>query len=362
MAKDFYDVLGVPKNASADDIKRAYRKLAHQHHPDKSGGDDARFKEINEAYQTLGDQSKREQYDRFGASGGARGGMNWNDFQRAQQQGGFQYGAGDFGDLGDIFGDFFGFGRQRGRSGQRGGSDVQTELSINFADAVSGITAAVDVGGSKVCDVCTGSGAEPGSSLGTCSTCDGRGVIDHMQQTILGAIRSQSTCDKCNGTGKIPKTACKHCHGTGSVRGKRTLNVTIPAGIDDGQSIRLERQGEPGPRGTKPGDLYIRIRVRPDPRFRRDGDDILTRRLISVAQAVLGAKVAVDTVDGPVELTIPAGTQSGKLFRMRGKGMPSVGRGSRGDQIVEVVVRIPEKLSRDEKKLYQQLSDIDAED
>jgi len=358
MAKDYYDILGVQKNASGEEIKKAFHRLAHQHHPDKSGGDAERFKEINEAYQTLSDPTKRGQYDRFGSSGGSSSGMNWNDFQRAQQQGGFGYGQNvDMGDIGDIFGDIFGFGRSR-QQARRRGSDVQVEFSVDFKDAVFGAEKTVELSGARVCDVCTGSGAEPGTSTVNCKACDGSGVIDRVQQTIIGGIRSQSVCERCGGSGKAPKTNCKHCHGTGSVRGKRQLKVTIPAGIDDAQSIRLEGQGEPGPRGSKPGDLYIRIRVRPDPKFRRDGDDILTRRTITVPEAALGTKIDVETIDGTVRLTIPAGTQSSKLFRLHGKGVTVLGRNSRGDQIVEIVVKVPEKLSREEKKLYESLFEL----
>ncbi len=361
MAKDFYEILGVSKGATGDEVKKAFHRLAHQHHPDKSGGDAERFKEINEAYQTLSDPTKRAQYDQFGSGAGASSGMNWNDFQRAQQQGGFNYGQNaDFGDIGDIFGDFFGFGRSQSRAKRRG-ADVQVEFSIDFKDAVFGAEKTIELSGARTCDVCKGSGAEPDSSMVTCTACDGSGVIDHVQQTIIGGIRSQSTCERCGGSGKAPKVNCKHCHGTGSVRGKRQLKITIPAGIDDGQSMRLEGQGEPGPRGAKSGDLFIRIRVRPDQKFRRDGDDILTRRTISVSQAALGAKIDVETVDGTVQLSVPAGTQSGRNFRLRGKGATVLGRSSRGDQIIEVIVRIPEKLSREERKLFEQLSEIDGE-
>lgn len=356
MPKDYYNILGIEKNASADEIKRAFRRLAHHHHPDKSGGDSERFKEINEAYQVLSDPHKREHYDRFGTSADSSGGMNWQDFQRG---GGFDFRtSADFGDLGDIFGEMFGLGRQRGRSVRRGG-DVEVALSIDFNEAVFGTEKVLAVSGLHVCDVCQGSGAEPGKGMSTCSTCHGTGVVERIQQTILGGFRNESTCHSCSGSGERPAKNCRHCQGSGSVHGKRTLRVVIPAGIDDGQSIRLRSQGEPGQRGTEPGDLYVRIRVRPNPMFRRDGDDILTRRTITMTEASLGTKIPVATLDGEVSLTIPAGTQSGKLFRLKAKGVPHMNGRGRGDQIIEVMVRIPEKLTKEQRQLLEKFSQIE---
>ncbi|MBI5404968.1 MAG: molecular chaperone DnaJ [Candidatus Kerfeldbacteria bacterium] len=350
MAKDYYEILGVAKNASQDEIKRAFRTLAHKHHPDKSGGDAEQFKQINEAYQTLSDPAKRSRYDQFGAAAGSPGGMNWNDFQ---QSGGFNQTAG-FGDLGDIFGDLFGFG---GRSRQRAarGGDAEVDLSIDFREAVFGAERVVELSGPHQCEICRGTGGEPGSGTTTCTTCKGSGVVERTQQTILGALRSQATCSTCGGSGSRPKKSCKHCRGTGQVRSKRQLRLTIPAGIDDQQTIRLRGQGEPGPVGSEPGDLYVRVRVRPDPMFRRDGFDLLTRRAVTISQAALGDKIPVETVDGEVELTIPAGTHSGKLFRLSGKGVTRIDGRGRGDQIVEILVKIPDKLSKEQRKLLQQL-------
>ncbi|MBI4093219.1 MAG: molecular chaperone DnaJ [Candidatus Kerfeldbacteria bacterium] len=354
MAKDYYQVLGVSKDATTEDIKRAFRRLAHQYHPDKSGGDAARFKEINEAYQTLSDPKKREQYDRFGTTASQTGGMNWQDFQRA---GGFDFrtGSDGFGDFGDIFGEVFGFGGRR-RTSRPTGSDVEVELSIDFRESLFGTDKVLELSGLHVCSTCHGRGAAPGSAMVKCGTCDGSGVVEQVQQTFFIGLRSQATCPTCNGSGEVPKQKCKRCHGTGSVRGQRQLKITIPAGIDDGQSIRLKSQGQPGPRGTAPGDLYVRIRVRPDPMFRREGDELHTRRTISFTQAALGAKVPIDTVDGPVQLDIPAGTQSGKLFRLRAKGVPRLDGNGRGDQIVEMVVKIPDRLSREQRHLLEKFS------
>ncbi|MBI4426700.1 MAG: molecular chaperone DnaJ [Candidatus Kerfeldbacteria bacterium] len=354
MAKDYYQILGVARDASDDDIKRAFRKLAHQHHPDKAGGDADRFKEVNEAYQVLSDPAKRQQYDRFGTVGGPGGG-GWDQAARA---GGFDFRTAGFevGDLGDIFGDFFGFGRNRSRQAA-GGRDAEVALSIDFRDAVFGAEKVLEVSGEAQCPRCHGRGAEPGSPVETCATCRGAGVVEQVQQTILGAIRTEQTCPTCGGGGEQAKTKCKRCRGTGAVRGKRTLKVAIPAGIENGQSIRLRGQGEPGSRGGVPGDLYVRIHVRPDPMFRRDHDDILTRRTITISQATLGATVPVETLEGEVELTIPNGTQPGTLFRLRGKGVPHLDGRGRGDQLVEVVVSIPAKLTREQRKLLEQLAE-----
>ncbi len=355
MAKDYYHILGVKKDASLEDIKRSFRRLAHQHHPDKAGGDAERFKEINEAYQVLSDPNKREQYDRFGTAAPGSG-VNWQDFQRA---GGFDFrtGSADFGGFGDIFSEIFGFNGRREEAA--GGADVEVELSLDFREAIFGANKLLELSGPHACDRCHGRGAEPDSALVTCSTCHGRGVVESVQRTILGSIRSQSVCASCGGSGERPKTNCKRCHGTGSIRGKRQLRVDVPAGIDDGQSIRLRAQGVAGRAGSTPGDLYVRIRVRPDQMFRRDGDDILTRRTITISQAALGASVAVETLDGPVELEVPPGTQSGKLFRLRGKGVPHLQRQSRGDQIVEIVVKVPDKLTREQRQLLEKLSEIE---
>lgn len=357
MAQDYYDILGVRKSASPDDIKRAFRKLAHQHHPDKSGGDAERFKQVNEAYQTLSDPAKRQRYDQFGAAGVNMGGgpnINWNDFQRA----GADFGGAGFGDLGEMFGDLFGFGRRGSGRSARGG-DVEVELSIDFNEAVFGTEKFLELAGPHVCDVCGGDGAEPGAGLVSCTTCKGTGVIEQIQQTILGSIRGQSVCQSCGGSGQQPKVKCKTCRGTGQVKSKRNLKITIPAGIDNGQSIRLRGQGEPGPRGFESGDLYVRLRVRPDQMFRRDGFDLLSRRIISISQATLGGRVNVKTIDGDVELEIPSGTQSGKLIRLSGKGVPHLGSRERGDLLVEVVVHIPEKLTKEQRRLLEQLSETD---
>lgn len=356
MAKDYYQILGVGREASADDIKQAFRKLAHQHHPDKAGGDSQRFKEINEAYQVLSDPAKRQQYDRFGRVDGPGAG-SWPG---ATPGGGFDFRTAGFDvdDLGDMFGDLFGFGRSRPRASSRG-NDAEVELSVDFREAVFGATKVLELSGASQCDRCQGRGGEPGSSMTSCTTCRGSGVVEQVQTTILGSIRAPQTCPSCGGSGEQSKIKCKRCHGTGAIRGKRTLRVAIPAGIEDGQSIRLRQQGEPGSRGSQPGDLYVRIHVRPDSMFRRDGSDILTRRTITISQAALGASIPVETLDGEVSLTVPDGTQPGTMFRLRGKGVPHLDSHGRGDQIVEVIVKVPTKLTREQKKLLERLADLE---
>lgn len=353
VGKDYYEILGLKRDATLEEIKKAFRRLAHQHHPDKAGGDAERFKEISEAYQTLSDPEKRQRYDRFGSTAGPSG-FRWEDVQRA---GGFDFRNANV-DFGDVFGDFFGFGRERRRTTERG-ADVEVELSIDFRESVFGVEKLLEVSGHHRCDRCSGRGTEPGSAMVNCTTCRGAGVVEHIQHTFFGGIRSQTTCPSCYGTGERPKINCKHCRGTGAVRGRHQLRVTIPAGIDDGQSIRLREQGEPGTRGSRVGDLFVRIRVRPDSKFRRDGDDILTRRTVSMMQAVLGAKVSVETVDGQVQLTVPSGTQSGRLIRLSGKGVPRLDGKGRGDGIVEIVVKIPEKLTKEQRELLEQFAEIE---
>ncbi|MBI5037191.1 MAG: molecular chaperone DnaJ [Candidatus Kerfeldbacteria bacterium] len=363
MSKDLYEILGVAKGATQDEIKKAYRKLAHQHHPDKQGGDEAKFKEINGAYQVLSDPERRQRYDQFGSqyeqAAGARGqGFSWEDFARAA--GGAQGGQRveyDFGDFGDIFGDIFGFGRRGGRGSRRSaGQDIQTTLTLTFREAVFGTEEVVELYKQVVCDHCQGNGAEPGAKIETCSTCGGRGQVEQVQQTILGAFRTAAVCSSCQGEGKKASKQCKQCGGDGRVRASEKIKVKIPAGIQEGESIRVSGKGEAGGRGAHPGDLYITMRVEPDPVFERKDDDILSTLEISFSQAALGDKVPVETLDGEVILKIPAGTQSGKVFRLGDKGVPHLRSRGRGDQLVTVQVVTPTKLSRKQKQLLEELA------
>lgn len=364
MSKDYYKTLGVEKSASQDEIKKAFRKLAHKHHPDKQGGDEAKFKEINEAFQVVGDETKRKQYDQFGADfdkqGGFGGGMNWEDFMNATRGGGGFQGNVNFGgiDLGDLFGDMFGFGggRRTQSRRQRRGNDLQVDVELQFKEAVFGVEKDISLTKNNACDVCSGSGAEPGSRTKTCPDCNGQGQVRHVQQTILGAMQQVITCSTCQGTGSMPEKMCKHCGGDGMVRSHSNYKVKIPAGISEGEAIRLTGKGEAAGTGGVSGDLFVRVHVRPQQGFERDGDDIYTEIKISYPQAVLGDKVEIETLDGAKKLVIPEGTQSHQQFKLKGLGVPHLHHGGRGDQYVKVIVDVPKKISRKGRKLLEELS------
>lgn len=366
MAKDYYAILGVPRSASPDDIKKAFRKLAHQHHPDKKGGSEAKFKELNEAYQVLSDPAKRQQYDQFGASfesAGGPSGFNWQDFSRAQ--GGFG-GANvnfDFGDLGDLFGDFFGgLGGRSRRSGPSRGADLQFATAVDFREAVFGVEKTLRFEKNVVCSRCQGSGAEPGAKVTTCRTCGGQGRVEQVQRTILGAMRTVGVCPTCQGEGKTAEKVCTKCRGRGSEPGLRELKVKIPAGIDNGRTIELAGEGEPGTKGGPAGSLLLTIQVRPDKLFRRQGADLLTTKEVSFSLAALGGSVRLATLDGEVRLAVPAGTQSGRVVKLEGKGVPSLRGRGRGDLLVTIHVKTPEKLSKKQKEALRELPLADGEE
>lgn len=347
MAKDLYEVLGVPKSASQDDIKKAFRKLAHEHHPDK-GGDEAKFKEASAAYQILSDVDKRKQYDQFGSTDAGAGGFGgfpggFGNFQ--------DFGNMDFGDLGDLFGGMFNGGS---RGGRVRGSDIQVDISLSFKESVFGVEKEISLTKGSACDRCGGGGAEPGTNLKTCATCDGKGFKIGVQRTILGAIQTRVSCETCLGVGEVPEKSCTTCSGSGVVRGRKTLRVDIPAGVENGTRIRVRAQGESIGAQGEPGDLYLFVRVTADPRFEREGSTIYTEKKIGFTQAGLGDDVPVETVDGIVTLKIPPGTQSGDQLRLRGKGV-GTGRGNRGDQIVIVTVVTPKKLDKKQKQLLEEL-------
>jgi molecular chaperone DnaJ len=366
MAKNFYDILGVPKSATADEIKRAYRKLAHQYHPDKGSGNEEKFKEVNEAYQVLSSEEKRSQYDQYGQTfeqaqrngGGFSGGDPFGGFGF----GGFNQGQGgvEF-DLGDIFGDLFGTGSERSARRRTRGVDLEMELSIAFREAVFGVEKTITVEKQDKCPVCSGSGAQPGSKVITCPKCHGQGQIRTQRRTIFGNIQSSVSCDRCDGSGQVPENPCTECKGSGVKRMQKTLEVRVPAGIDDGQRIRVTGEGEVGYKGSNPGDLYLLIHVLPDKVFTRDGQNIMLEVPISFAQAALGTKIVVPTVDGEVELKVPAGTQSGKVFKLSGKGVPFVGSSRRGDMLVTVLVLVPQKLTKKETELLKKLHEEGGE-
>jgi len=343
VAKDYYGILGVDRTASQDEIKRAFRKLAHQHHPDK-GGDEAKFKEVNEAYQALSDTEKRSRYDQFGSADGPQA------FGGGGFPGGFDPNA--FGDLGDLFGNIFGGSGGRGRTQK--GQDVEMELYLSFKESIFGVAKEITLNKTNTCSRCGGQGAEPGTKMKTCDTCKGKGFTIGVQRTILGSVQMRVACTDCDGRGEKPEKACSECHGQGVTRGRKVLRVDVPAGVEDGMQMRVRGEGESIGTQGEPGDLYLRLRVSPDPRFAREGSTIYLKKKIGISQAALGDNVQVDTVDGPVSMKIPPGTQSGDELRLRGKGVPS-GRG-RGDQIVIIQVTTPTKLDKNTKRLLEELN------
>ena len=366
MPKDYYSILGVDKKSSQDEIKKAFRKKAHEHHPDKGGGDDSKFKEINEAYQTLGNKEKRSQYDQFGTTfdsagmGGGQGGFNWQDFARQQggQQGGYQTNANFEGiDLGDIFGDLFGGGRRSSRTHSASGEDIQIHMTIDFREAVFGSEKNISLDKQDKCDKCSAKGYEDKTKVITCPQCNGSGQVQQTQRTMFGVFSSASVCPTCKGEGKKPENYCSKCHGEGRNKTKAELKITIPAGINVGQTIKITEQGNVGPKGSMAGDLYISFNIKEDKEFIREEYNILSKVEINMSQAALGDKIEINTLDGSVNLKIPSGTQSGKVFVLKGKGVPVLNSpGRRGDLQVEVVVKTPTRLSRKEKKLLEELN------
>ena len=356
--RDYYEVLGVQKGASEPDIKKAYRKLAKENHPDLNPGDkeaEARFKEINEAYEILSDSDKRARYDQFGFAG--------VDPNYAAQNGG--YGAGfdggfDFGDLGDIFGSFFGGGfggGTRSRTGPQRGESLRMALTITFEEAAFGCEKEVSLERVEQCETCSGTGAAPGTSPETCSNCGGTGTVQQRRQTPMGVFATTSPCPRCGGKGKIIPSPCKDCGGSGQVRKHKTVKVSIPAGIDNGQIISLRGQGNAGKNGGPAGDLKIVVSVQRHQLFRRDGADVYCDAPITFTQAVLGGELEIPTIDGKVKYDIPEGTQTGTTFRLRGKGIPNVNGRGRGDQYVTVNIETPRNLNREQKEALRKFSE-----
>jgi molecular chaperone DnaJ len=348
--RDYYEVLGVPKNASNDDLKAAFRRLARQYHPDVNKEADAeeRFKEINEAYAVLSDADRRAAYDRFGHAG-------------VKGPGGAQDFTVDFSDFADIFGDLFGFGgfgrsSRRSRNAPRRGADLAYHLELTFEEAVFGVEKEIEITRDELCSTCNGSGAEPGTSPVRCTTCNGNGEVRQVRQTLLGSMVQVSTCPTCNGSGETISSPCHTCQGRGLERRSRRKIVNIPGGVDGGTQIRLAGEGQLGLNGGPNGNLYITINVQPHKFFRRRENDIVLDLDINVAQAALGAEVEIPTVDGNATLKIPAGTQPGKVLRMRGKGVPHLRGNGRGDQLVVVNVDIPSRLTADQRLLFEQLA------
>lgn len=358
--KDYYQILGVPKNATQEEIKKAYRKLAQKYHPDANPGNkeaEERFKEISAAYDVVGDEAKRKQYDRVRemvASGfGPSAGPSWTGGPGARVR--FEdLGFGDLGDLGDLLGGLFGTRRGRARAAARG-ADLEADVTVSFEESMRGTTVPVRIQGPAPCQTCGGSGAAPGSSPVVCPQCRGTGVIAVNQ----GLFQIEQTCPRCHGSGRAVDRVCPTCKGSGSQRRTRTFQVRIPPGVKDGARIRLRGHGEPGPPGAEPGDLYVRVHVRPHPFFRRRGDDLEVEVPITYTEAALGAEIQVPTLDGPVTMRVPPGTPSGKTFRLRGKGAPR--RGGQGDLYVTVNVEVPARLSKEERELLEKLRAAERE-
>lgn len=342
MAKDYYRILGVGRSATQDDIKRAYRRLAHQYHPDKGGGDEERFKEINEAYQVLSDTQKRTQYDQFGQT-----------FESAGPGfGGFSVNFEDLG-FGDIFEQFFGGARPRTHARVRRGEDLAVDVTVAFAESAAGSQRDVRHRLYQTCPHCHGNGAEPGTAIVGCATCRGRGTVTGAHSTPFGMFSTSTTCPTCGGEGKQPRTRCRVCRGQGRQLTTRTLTVTIPPGIESGQTIRIRGKGEAPARGGLPGDLFVTVHVTPHPTWRRDGRQVRSRLTVPFIDAILGATVNLETLNGPFTLTIPPGTQPGTQLTIGGAGFPTVGGGTRGDHVVTIDVGLPQKLNREQRELLE---------
>jgi molecular chaperone DnaJ len=351
--RDYYDVLGVGKGASADEIKKAFRRQAVEHHPDR-GGDEAKFKELNEAYEVLKDTDKRKRYDQFGHAGiGGNGGSPFGGGYGGAQGQNINFDFGDLG-LGDIFSSFFGGGGQQQQQRQARGRDVETAVETSFEQAVFGTEVDLILNLDDTCEHCKGSTVEPGYELKPCDQCKGSGQVVTVARTIFGNIQQASVCPKCHGAGKIPEKTCSVCRGKGTQPKKQTVQLKIPAGIDDGATIRLREHGEAVANGPK-GDLYVNIRVKPHKKFTREGDLILSEEHIGMVEAALGAEIDVETVDGPVRMKVPAGTQSGSDFKLSSHGVPHLRGSSRGAHIVTIIVDTPTKLSRHQRQLLEEL-------
>jgi molecular chaperone DnaJ len=359
MAKrDYYEILGVGKDASADEIKKAFRRLAIKYHPDKEGGNEEQFKEVNEAYEVLKDTSKRQRYDQFGhagVGGNGAGASGFNGF------GGFGGGAQemhfDFGDLGlgDIFGSFFGGGPRAETQRQRRGRDVETNVTITFEQAVFGTEVELHLNLEDTCAHCKGTTVEPGYELKDCDNCGGTGQVMHVMRTVFGNIQQATVCPKCHGRGKIPEKICSVCHGKGTQMKSQDITLKVPAGIDDGATIRLREHGEAVANGPK-GDLYVNVRVKSHKHFTREGELILSEEHVSMVEAALGVEIGVDTVDGKVRMKVPAGTQSGTDFKLSSHGVPLLRTNSRGAHIVTIIVDTPQDLSKEQQAVLEEFA------
>ncbi|WP_337550239.1 molecular chaperone DnaJ [Dysosmobacter welbionis] len=359
--RDYYEVLGVSRGASEDEIKKAYKKMARKYHPDLNPGDktaEEKFKEVNEAYEVLSDADKKARYDQYGHAG-----VDPN-FGAGGFGGGFD-GSFDFGDLGDIFGSFFGGGFGGGRrtnpNAPQRGESIRMSIAISFEEAAFGCEKAVTVERYETCDTCHGNGCAPGTSPEVCPDCHGTGTVQVRRQTPMGVFATSSPCPKCGGKGRIIHQPCKDCRGSGMVRKKKTIQASIPAGIDNGQTISIRGQGNAGKNGGPAGDLLITITVRPHEMFRREGTSVLCEAPITFTQAVLGAELEIPTIDGKVKYTLPEGTQSGTTFRLKGKGIPSINGRGRGDQYVTVYIETPKNLNKEQKEALKKFAETMGE-
>jgi molecular chaperone DnaJ len=354
--RDYYEILGISKSASPDEIKKAFRRLAVQYHPDKEGGDEAKFKEVNEAYEVLKDEGKRKRYDQFGHAGvgssaASDGFSGFNGFRGANGQE-VHFDFGDLG-LGDIFSSFFGGGDPRRSQRAQRGRDIETRVEVTFEQAVFGTEVDLELNLEDTCEHCKGTTVEPGYELKTCDECGGSGQVVNVTRTIFGNIQQATICPKCKGRGKVPEKVCSVCHGRGTKAKRQEVRLKIPAGIDDGTAIRLHEHGEAVANGPK-GDLYVNIRVKPHKKFTREGDLILSEEHVDMARAALGTEIEIETVDGPVTMKVPAGTQSGTDFKLSGHGVPHLRGESRGAHIVTVVVDTPAKLTKRQQELLKE--------
>ena len=359
MSKDYYNILGVEKNASKDELKKAFHKLAHKYHPDKNKGDDSKFKEVNEAYQTLSDDQKRAQYDQFGSAGpqfngggqsGGFGGQGFGGFDFSGfQNGGVEF---DMGDLGDIFGDFFG-GGGRGRQQVRRGRDISTEIHITFFESIFGVKKKILIAKVSSCETCDGTGAKVGTKQKSCATCNGKGRIHETKRSFMGSFSTERICDACAGSGKIPEEKCATCRGAGVLNRQVELDIAIPVGIRDGEMIRMTEQGEAIQNGQA-GDLYIKIHVQPHPVFHRDGQNLVMDAHVNLSDGLLGTDFIIPALEGDITVKIPEGIVHGELLRVREKGVPSK-TGKRGDIIIRVLIDFPKKLSKKQKELIAEL-------
>ena len=356
MSKDYYNVLGVDKSATKDEIKKAFYKLAHKYHPDKKEGDEKKFKEVNEAYQVLSDEEKRSKYDQYGSGfenmgGGAGYGQGFGGFEGFGGFGGQNGAEFDFGNLNDIFSDFFGGGG--GRAQARRGRDISTEIHISFSESIFGVNRKILLTKTSSCDTCKGNGAKAGTKMETCKTCNGQGQIREVRRTILGSIESKKTCEICLGSGEVPKEKCEKCHGKGVLRKEEEISLAIPAGIRNGEMVRMSGMGEAVAKGTS-GDLYIKINVAPHAVFKRDGHDLVMNLNLKLSDALLGIEYPIETLDGKIKVKIPEGVSVNEILRVKDKGVP-VGKGKRGDLLIKLNIKMPAKISRKSRELIEEL-------